>query len=161
MGKRKKAGIFCAAIALAGIIAGILLWNNRIERQFPLWKTPCLEVDNSRTDPNVELRFEGIEHGVTLQNGELCDQVTVNLKGISGQGISYNDLAWVDYFYNGEWHTVWENGLTVLSSRIINGSDVREGEIPIRKSVSPGLFAREGQYRILIDGLGYCEIEIP
>lgn len=157
---QRKIVIFCAAVVLAGIIAGVLIWNNGIERQFPLWKTPCLEADSARIDPDVELRFRGIEYDVTLQDGERCDQVTINLKGIPGQAIRYADTAWVDYFYDGEWHTVWENGLTMLSSRIINGSDVTEEEIPIRKSVSPGLFARKGQYRLFLDGLGYCEIKI-
>ena len=156
MGRRTV--VLCGCIVLAGIIAGVLIWNHDIERQFPMWRTPCMEANS--IDPDVELRFGGIDHDVTLRNGELCDQVIVNLKGIPGQAIGYADTAWVDYFHDGEWHTVWENGLTMLSARVIDGADVREEEIPIRKSVPRGLFAREGQYRLFIDGVGYCGIEV-
>lgn len=162
-GRKKKyllPAFLSAIIVLVGILAIVLVWEGRVERQFPLWKTPCLEADESRCDPDVKLRFTGIDFDVPLASGAICDRVLIKLKGVPGKPIYYGYLVWVDYFHNGEWHTVWSNDYTVLSSTGINGSDVTEEEIAIYESVSPGLFARDGQYRIFIDGLGYCGIDM-
>ena len=154
-------GILCIVFSLIGVIVGILVWENQIERQFPMWETPCLEADNiSRFDPDVKLAFTGIDFDIPLRNGDICDQVLIKLKGVPGQSISYGHLTWVDYYYNEGWHTVWSNESTTLSTQYISGSDVTEEEITIWKSVPSGLFVRDGQYRMFIDGLGYCGIDI-
>lgn len=154
--------VLCAVIALAGAAAGALVWGSRVERQFPMWKTPCIDPDkaNSGIDSEVTLRFTGIEPNVSIANGDICDKVLLTGKSSPGHSIGGGELAWVDYFYEGEWHTVWCNDHTMAVAVIYGTPKTADEEIPIDEYVPAGLFARDGQYRLYKDGLGYCDIDI-
>ncbi len=162
VGKKKRRIILivlCAVIVLAGAGAGILVWENRVERQFPMWRTPCIEPDERDINPDISLRFSGIDFEVSLSSGHVYDRVLMKAKNNSGSGISGGNLAWIDYQNEGEWHTVWR-GVQTLATVIYDGPKTDDGEMLIDQYVPAGLFARDGQYRLFKDGLGYCDIDI-
>ncbi len=161
--KRKRRIILialCTVIVLAGAGAGVLVWENRVERQFPMWQTPCREPDEQGINPDISLRFSGIDFEVSLSSGHVYDRVLMKAKNNSGSGISGGNLAWIDYQNEGEWHTVWCNYQTNLASVFYEGPKTDDGGILIDQYVPVGLFARDGQYRLFKDGLGYCDIDI-
>ncbi len=151
--------VLCVAIVLAGASAGVLVWENRVERQFPMWCTPCWEPEEKDIDPNVSLRFSGIDFEVPNATGALCDRILMKAIAPANHSIMGTRLAWVDYWYKGEWHTVWCNGYN-MEIKMYGTPKATDEEISIEKNVSAGLFVRDGQYRLFMDGLGYCDIDI-
>lgn len=143
-------------LMLAAIIAVLFTESSSVKSKFPIWETPCLEADGSSVREDISLRFTGIDFDVTVNDG-ICDIVNVEVCGAEEKTIGYGNLIWVDYFYNSEWHTVWSNNATMLSAKIIDGT---EPSRTININVPNGLFAMNGQYRMYIEMLGYCTIDM-
>lgn len=156
----KKRKIIIASIVSclvpAAIIAVVFTESSSVKSKFPIWKTPCLEADESSTRDDISLRYTEIDFDVTVNNA-VCDMVHVEISGNEEKTIGYGNLIWVDYFHDSEWRTVWSNNATMLSTKIIDGT---ESGRTINVNVPNGLFALDGQYRMYIEGLGYCPIDI-
>lgn len=159
----KKRKIIIVSIAsclvLAAIIAVLFTESRSVKMKFPIWKTPCLEADEPSEREDIGLRFTEIDFDVTLNN-VVCDTVLVKVCGVNGKTIGYGNLIWVDYFYDSDWHTVWSNNATMLSAKVIDGTELEGDDVTITVNVPNGLFALDGQYRMYIEGLGYCDIDI-
>ncbi len=165
VGKKKRRIaliVLCVVIVLAGAAAGVLVWENHVGRQFPMWRTPCLEPDAKDIDPNVSLRFSGINFDVPNTSDELRDVILMKVTATPGREIYGAPLSWIDYWYKGKWHTVWcKEYSTAAMTEGYGAPKTADEEIPIIESVSPaGLFVLDGQYRLFMQGLGYCDIDI-
>ncbi len=153
--------VLCAVIVLAGAGAGILVWENRVERQFPMWRTPCLEPDENDITPGLTLYYVGLDHSYTLADGTLCDKIMLRWKGPAGRKVYGHKELWVDYQYEGEWHTVWARGVSLAAASETHGPPATDySRMYISEYVPAGLFAREGKYRLFKSGFGYFEISI-
>lgn len=134
------------------VIAGISAWDNRIENQFPLWMDfdPKWRTD---IDPDVELVFAGIDFDVQKPSGEKYDDVLIVIKIKSGGVASGAPETYsVDYFYEDQWHMVWDQGAKLSVTEYHDGT--------CTFPVPAGLFAKDGKYRMFICGLGYCDMDI-
>lgn len=135
------------------VIAVISAWEDRIEEQFPKWEdaNPAARTD---VDPNVELQFTGIDFDYPYPNGNIYDVVLIKMTfSFPGGGYTQGRDLYVDYFYEDSWHEIYSScyGMAVATHR----HDGTWGfEVP------PGLFARDGKYRMFLVGLGYCDIDI-
>ena len=145
-------------LVLTFIIAGISIWENRIENQFPKWeKVSDTEDRGFESNPDVEMRFTGIDFDVELPNGKHADMVLVdvNVKTPDGAGFDDGHLT-VDYLYKDEWYNVYYLYMGTASAPGVRGNfhDIMEFPVPC------GLFAKDGMYRMFIDGFGCFDIDI-
>ena len=144
-------------LVLTFIIAGISIWENRIENQFPKWeKVSDTEDRGFESNPDVEMRFAGIDFDVELHNGKHADMVLVDVNVKTPDGAGFEDCYAVDYLYKDEWYNVYRlyTGIAAASGVRGNFHDVMEFPVPC------GLFAKDGTYRMFIDGFGCFDIDI-
>lgn len=162
MKKTKKIAISLTTIALASVVVLSVFaayCSNSPKRQFPMWQTPCFEPPEMNTQIRG-MSFIGIDFEASTISDEAYDDVLVQLETIPGQGYSYAPLVWVDYFYADEWHTIWCNHQTMLSVTVVEGDQIVEEEREMKFHVQSGLFVRDGRYRLCVDNLGSCEMDI-
>lgn len=144
-------------LVLTFIIAGISIWNNRIENQFPQWeKVSDTEDRGLESNPDVEMRFTGIDFDVELPNGSHADKVLVDVNVNAPDGANFHHCLAVDYLYKDEWYTVYSMYTGVASVAWVRGNfhDIMDFPVPC------GLFAKDGKYRMFIGGYGSFDIDI-
>ncbi len=149
--------IISILVMLTCAVSTISIWENRIENQFPTWeKVSDIEYRNFESNPDVEMRFTGIDFDVELPNGKHADMVLVdvNVKTPDGAGFEYCHA--VDYLYKDEWYNVYSMYTGIAAAPGVRGNfhDVMEFPVPC------GLFAKDGTYRMFIGGFGCFDIDI-
>ncbi len=145
-------------LILTCITAGISIWENRIENQFPQWeKVSDTEDRGFESNPDVEMRFTGIDFDVELPNGSHADKVLVDVNVNTPDGAGFEDGHFaVDYLYKDEWYNVYTLYTGAASAPVVRGNfhDIMEFPVPC------GLFAKDGKYRMTVYGLGCFDIDI-
>ena len=157
--RRKRILCLCISLILILGIAGILIslcveYSHRPENIFPMWEEP---IEPKEDQPGVVLTLTGIDFNepALSPNDDPRDVLHIRAKIPSGQPVGHGEYCWIDYFYEDQWHTVW----------MLPGSGVERlsfyscGENDLKRYVPAGIFQKEGQYRIYVDSLGYCEFE--
>lgn len=161
MKKSKKLATALTSVAMVAVVVGSVFtvrYFKHPKRQFPMWQTPCFELPMMNETING-MRFTGIDFEATTIGNEVYDDVIVLVDTPPGEGFVYAPLQWVDYFYDGEWHTIWCNNQAMLSTFIVDGKEgVEEHEMKFH--VQSGLFVRDGRYRLCVDNSGFCDIDI-
>ena len=149
--------IISILVMLTCAVSTISIWENRIENQFPTWeKVSDIEYRNFESNPDVEMRFTGIDFDVELPNGKHADMVLVDVNVNAPDGANFHHCLAVDYLYKDEWYNVYSMYTGVAAVAWVRGNfhDIKKYPVPC------GLFAKDGTYRMFIGGFGSFDIDI-
>lgn len=152
--KRKWLGI-SAALLFITLICGVVLlhpWDSSIETRFPIWE----EAGQFENNPDVKLELAGIDFDVSSSDEFLLDEISVTLTNLTDHDVHYGKAFHVDFLHDGKWYTVCRPGPFPAMSISLNGHQEKTETY----NVLAGLFRETGYYRICIDSLGYCEIDM-
>lgn len=156
MTRRKR--ILWVCLPLAVLVAGIGIslavdYANKPENIFPMWQEALTPEGDDY--PGVTLTLTGIDYDQPPRSEYDGPQDVFLIRAvIPGTRQAYGGMdRFVDYLYNGEWHTVWHNQVGECAVIYF------PGENDIQVWVPASLFKLPGQYRIYVDTLGYCEYD--
>lgn len=148
---RKKLFVILPCLVL---LAGILAYAFRFQLHFPMWE----RAEEMEPVQGVQIEFVSME--TTFYEGRAMPEyldvhATVsNEAEISGTLLSY----WVDYEHGGTWYTVYRKPPMEIASAAAIFLD--PGRHSIRVRVPEKVFRWPGEYRIYMQGWGYCPIHI-
>lgn len=147
--KRQMAILLISLVSITALVLMIVvvLRENHIENKFPMWK----EAERFPSNPDVKMEFVGIDFDV-LQD---IDEILVKVQNLSGEQMSFGAAYEVEYLHDDKWYTVFSPGAVPALSWTLG-----EEEITEKYQVVSGLFDEGGTYRLYVDGLGYCDIDI-
>ena len=138
-------------VVLLGACAFFLVDRRSVEQRFPVWREAVEREGWPAVNPDVSLTLDRIDYRVD-SDGKFNDILTVTA-GSSREtacGMGY----WVDYFWEGTWYTVYGLAEVPDIAQILP-----EGNTTLEYRVPAGLFRPKGEYRLYLDGLGYCALE--
>lgn len=150
MKRSKKVLLLVGVLLVLGVGALVLVVRSLPQNRFPQWE---------KTDASVGVEEEAVLHLVALEkdtfSGETpADKIQVLLENRGEQPLSYGAGYWLEYFYQDQWYTVWQLEQFPAMSHNLDPQQKREATF----LAPPGFFSEKGQYRLYVDGLGYCVI---
>ncbi len=156
--KQIPAAIWWGVIGIALISVATLLFfliynHSGIEHRFPMWE----EAPEEPREPgfeNIEMEFVGIDFDVPSGN-QTVDQVLLTVENTGTNQVGYSMRYHIDYLYEGAWYMIYQPEEVMLAAQTLG-----PGSAELSFSVPTGLLTKQGLYRIFIDGLGYCELDI-
>lgn len=136
-------------MVISAVILVILLSRNIHGGNYPMWEK-AVEIEESK---DVNLQFVGINLDVDPEN-QREDLVTISIANIGEKDLGYGEGYSVEYFSKGEWYTIYQPETVKSIGIILKAKETHEGQYVVPRN----LFQKPGQYRILVDSLGYCII---
>lgn len=143
------------ALALIAVAIFVLADRSSVKHRFPMWREVNEQESSFAVNTDVSLELEGIDFSAYSQGEDAADTVHVAARCSvhdAACGVNYR----VDYLAEEKWYTVYE------SSRIHKAplQILKAGDNHLQYTVPAGLFHHKGQYRLYIDSLGFCEIDM-
>lgn len=149
---RKRGFLILAVVLVLAIAIGVVI-KCRVDAQnsFPMWEKVASEPEGKyAADSGAALSFGGIDFDVKDEIKGSIDVIHVNFRN----GFSCGENYRVDYCDNGEdWYAIYE-WIGPERLHILGGSGSLDYAVPA------GLFKKVGLYRLCIDGLGACEMDL-
>lgn len=155
--KKKKASksyfvkAMIPALLCVGILLFFLFYDSNVQTVFPMWE-PAEELPGN---PDVTYTISDFQYNVKLAT-ETVDQFTISVESKTGEEVTWGNTFQVDYFYEGQWYTVYkpQQVAAELEEYLIQ-ENVSTFSIPV------GLFDINGEFRLYVEGLGYCDVVLP
>lgn len=156
MSRRNKILWSLLFLAVIVVTAGVGIYlvsesARRPENVFPMW-IDALEPEGGFAS-GVNLTLTGIDYDQPPRSKYDGPQDVLHIRAVLPEAVGHGLDKFVDYFYDGKWYTVWYNQVGESLHHYSSG------ENDIQVWVPAGLFKLPGQYRIYLDGLGYCEYD--
>ena len=155
--KKKKASksyfvkAMIPALLCVGILLFFLFYDSNVQTVFPMWE-PAEELPGN---PDVTYTISDFQYNVKLAT-ETVDQFTISVESKTGEEGTWGNTFQVDYFYEGQWYTVYkpQQVAAELEEYLIQ-ENVSTFSIPV------GLFDINGEFRLYVEALGYCDVVLP
>lgn len=132
------------------VIFSLLEFSNK-QNQFPIWEKSI----DKETSSDVQIGFIGID-AYTSSGDTIEDEIVVSLENTSSKQFSYGADYWVDYLFEEQWYTVYRPKSVKLYSVILDPYE----KLELYYKIPHGLLKNSGLYRLYLDDLGYCLIDI-
>lgn len=160
MGKKTKLGLVIAGLALVlaavavSAVLGFFLPQEELKRQFPMWEIAAVQEDAG--DGQLDMRLVGMFYETSGTREQPFDSLWIQVENSgSWEVVSSVDFQ-IEFLFRGIWYTVY---------RPEEGPDYDQRIEPrattkVSFSVPSGLLEPEGEYRLSMDGLGFCGLDV-
>lgn len=141
-----------AFLCIIGIIVTfVLLKGGNHQNEFPIWE----KATDEETVEGVQINFLGM-NVLTFSDDTEKDALVITLENTTTKQISYGEYYWVDYLSDGQWYTIYRPESAKAIGVILAPGEKRECVYDIPH----GGLKKSGQYRMYLENLGYCQIDI-
>lgn len=166
--KRTSVRVLCCVIAAIFVLGSVFVLvqkmsaGQKAEEEIPEWEA-YPEWDKvtakDKINSNARLTFTGIDFDVPVSGEDYSqDHILFRLENISDRyNINVGDIFRIDKQYEGEWYTIYYTPF----SRLISIAYEPGADVQSKVQVPAGLITREGLYRVYLEDIGYCEMDIP